>query len=53
MYGLRRLYSRNVITSIEGYARISKNRDYENPYIVKGNIKHTSSQVKPKENTKR
>ena len=49
MYGSINSWNRNVSpTKVVGCVRISKILGYENPYIVKGNIKRTGSQESPK-----
>jgi len=41
MYESKWRWNRNVLpTNAVGRVRMSKIRDYESPYIVKGNIKH-------------
>lgn len=48
MYESRRRDNRNVIGTKVRYVRVSKIGRYENPYIVKGNIKHTGLKEAPK-----
>lgn len=46
--GLKNASSRNAVTTVVGYARISKIAWYETPYNVTGIVKHTGSEGKPK-----
>lgn len=46
--GLKNSSSRNAVTTIVGYARISKIAWYETPYNATGIVKHTGSEGKPK-----
>ena len=46
--GLKKPSSRNAVTTIVGYAGISKIAWYETPYNVTGIVKHTGSEGKPK-----
>ena len=46
--GLKNASSRNAVTTIVGYARISKIAWYETPYNATGIVKHTGSEGKPK-----
>lgn len=46
--GLKNASSRNAVTTVVGYVRISKIAWYEIPYNVTGIVKHTGSEGKPK-----